>query len=168
MSGRPDGSSARPARAVDRRPSPLTAEPRHPSDILAALPFRWPVLGPISSAFGAPRPPSRLHAGIDISARRGALVRAPADGTVVFVGWRGGYGKTILIDHGHRVRTLYAHLSRTHVTPGQMIQEGARLGLIGATGHASGPHLHYEILVDDRPVNPLRTLATTPPVRDGS
>jgi murein DD-endopeptidase MepM/ murein hydrolase activator NlpD len=170
MPTRMERSSELSSRNIGSGPSAVAVEPRSPSEILAILQFRWPVHGPISSAFGVPRPPSgtRFHAGIDIIARRGALVRAPADGAVVFVGWQSGYGKTVVVDHGHRVRTLYGHLSRADVRPGQVIHEGTTLGLIGATGHASGPHLHYEVLVNDRPVNPLRTFATTPNVRDRS
>ena len=124
-------------------------------ETLAALRFRWPVDGPISSDFGAPRPSrTGFHAGVDIGARRGTFVRAPAGGTVAFVGWRSGYGRTIVIDHGHQISTLYGHLAKPDVVRGQTVEEGAGIGLIGATGHASGPHLHYEVLVNGRPVNP--------------
>jgi murein DD-endopeptidase MepM/ murein hydrolase activator NlpD len=73
---------------------------------------------------------------------------------VAFVGWRSGYGRTIVIDHGHQISTLYGHLAKPDVVRGQTVEEGAGIGLIGATGHASGPHLHYEVLVNGRPVNP--------------
>ncbi len=127
---------------------------------VAALRFRWPVYGPISSDFGAPRPSrTGFHAGVDIGARRGTFVRAPASGTVAFVGWRSGYGRTIVIDHGHQISTLYGHLAKPDVVRGQTVEEGAGIGLIGATGHASGPHLHYEVLVNGRPVNPRLVFA---------
>ena len=129
-------------------------------ETLAALRFRWPVDGPISSDFGAPRPSrTGFHAGVDIGARRGTFVRAPAGGTVAFVGWRSGYGRTIVIDHGHQISTLYGHLAKPDVVRGQTVEEGAGIGLIGATGHASGPHLHYEVLVNGRPVNPRLVFA---------
>jgi murein DD-endopeptidase MepM/ murein hydrolase activator NlpD len=135
-------------------------------ETLAALRLRWPVYGPISSDFGAPRASwTGFHTGIDIGARRGSFVRAPAGGTVAFVGWRSGYGRTIVIDHGHQISTLYGHLAKhghltkPDVVQGQTVEEGAAIGLIGATGHASGPHLHYEVLVNGRPVNPRLTLA---------
>jgi murein DD-endopeptidase MepM/ murein hydrolase activator NlpD len=118
------------------------------------------VYGPISSDFGAPRTSrTGFHAGVDIGAGRGTFIRAPAGGTVAFVGWRNGYGRTIVIDHGHRISTLYGHLAKTDVVRGQTVEEGAGIGLIGATGHASGPHLHYEVLVNGRPVNPRLAFA---------
>ena len=129
-------------------------------ETLAALRFRWPVYGPISSDFGVPRPSrTGFHAGVDIGASRGTFVRAPAGGTVAFVGWRSGYGRTIVIDHGHQISTLYGHLAKPDVVRGQTVEEGAGIGLIGATGHASGPHLHYEVLVNGRPVNPRLVFA---------
>ena len=127
---------------------------------VAALRFRWPVYGPISSDFGAPRASrTGFHAGVDIGASLGTFVRAPAGGTVAFVGWRSGYGRTIVIDHGHQISTLYGHLAKPDVVRGQTVEEGAGIGLIGATGHASGPHLHYEVLVNGRPVNPRLVFA---------
>jgi Peptidase family M23 len=129
-------------------------------ETLAALRLRWPVYGPISSDFGAPRASrTGFHSGIDIGASRGTFVRAPAGGTVAFVGWRRGYGRTIVIDHGHQISTLYGHLAKPEVVRGQTVEKGAAIGLIGATGHASGPHLHYEVLVNGRPINPRLTFA---------
>lgn len=95
-----------------------------------------------------------MHTGVDIGAARGTPVRVPAAGTVSFVGWRGGYGRTIIIDHGHQVHTLYGHLSQLGVRRGQLVAQGTTIGSTGSTGRASGPHLHYEILVRGRPVNP--------------
>jgi murein DD-endopeptidase MepM/ murein hydrolase activator NlpD len=129
-------------------------------ETLAALRFRWPVYGPISSSFGAPRASETgFHAGVDIAASRGTSVRAPAGGTVAYAGWRSGYGRTIVIDHGHQISTLYGHLAKRDVVRGQTVEEGAEIGLIGATGHASGPHLHYEVLENGRPVNPRLVFA---------
>ena len=134
--------------------------PSDREETLAALRFRWPVYGPISSDFGAPRASrTGFHAGVDIGAGRGTFVRAPAGGTVAFVGWRSGYGRTIVIDHGHQISTLYGHLAKPDVVRGQTVEQGAGIGLIGATGHASGPHLHYEVLVNGRPVNPRLVFA---------
>jgi murein DD-endopeptidase MepM/ murein hydrolase activator NlpD len=149
------------AEAATHRPAPghLT-RPDGREETLAALRFRWPVYGPISSDFGAPRASrTGFHAGVDIGASRGTFVRAPAGGTVAFVGWRSGYGRTIVIDHGHQISTLYGHLAKPDVVRGQTVEEGAGIGLIGATGHASGPHLHYEVLVNGRPVNPRLVFA---------
>jgi hypothetical protein len=155
----PGGDSLAEAATHRAAPGHLT-RPDGRAETLAALRFRWPVYGPISSGFGAPRASrTGFHAGVDICARRGTFVRAPAGGTVAFVGWRRGYGRTIVIDHGHQISTLYGHLAKPDVVRGQTVEEGAGIGLIGATGHASGPHLHYEVLVNGRPVNPRLVFA---------
>jgi murein DD-endopeptidase MepM/ murein hydrolase activator NlpD len=157
----PDGDSIAEAATHRKTPGHLT-RPDGREETLTALRFRWPVYGPISSDFGAPRPSrTGFHAGVDIGASRGTFVRAPAGGTVAFVGWRSGYGRTIVIDHGHQISTVYGHLAKPDVIRGQTVEEGAGIGLIGATGHASGPHLHYEVLVNGRPVNP-RLVFTRP------
>lgn len=123
---------------------------------LTALPMRWPVRGAVNSEYG-----SRLsfgtrefHAGIDIAARQGTPVHAPAAGRVVSAGVYGDYGIAVVLDHGDGLRTLYGHLSKLSVASGQKVARGAQLGLTGNTGRSSGPHLHYEILVRNRPVNP--------------
>jgi murein DD-endopeptidase MepM/ murein hydrolase activator NlpD len=136
----------------------------------AGLWSRWPVRGPITSDFGRRHPGARarFHAGIDIGVSRGTPVRVPAKGTVVFAGWRNGYGRTIIVNHGDRVHTLYGHLSDLGVSRGQKVKQDAVLGLTGTTGHASGPHLHYEILVSGRPVDPGPYLAAAPGVRRAS
>ena len=155
----PGGDSLAEAATHRTAPGHLT-RPDGREETLAALRFRWPVYGPISSAFGAPRASrTGFHGGVDIGARRGTFVRAPVGGTVAFVGWRRGYGRTIVIDHGHQISTLYGHLAKPDVVRGQTVEEGAGIGLIGATGHASGPHLHYEVLVNGRPVNPRLVFA---------
>ena len=155
----PGGDSI--AEAATHRTAPgHLSRPDGRQETLAALRFRWPVYGPISSDFGAPRASrTGFHAGVDIGASRGTFVRAPAGGTVAFVGWRSGYGRTIVIDHGHQISTLYGHLAKPDVVRGQTVEEGAGIGLIGATGRASGPHLHYEVLVNGRPVNPRLAFA---------
>ena len=155
----PGGDGIAEAATHRTAPGQLT-RPDGREETLAALRFRWPVYGPISSDFGAPRVSrTGFHAGVDIGASRGTFVRAPAGGTVAFIGWRRGYGRTIVIDHGHQISTLYGHLAKPDVVRGQTVEEGAGIGLIGATGHASGPHLHYEVLVNGRPVNPRLVFA---------
>mgnify|MGYP003575267716 FL=1 len=147
------------ATAFPTPPGHLT-RPDGREETLAAVPFRWLVYGPISPEFGAPRASrTGFHAGVDIGASRGTFVRASAGGTVAFVGWRSGYGRTVVLDHGHQISTLYGHLAKSDVVRGQTVEEGAGIGLIGATGHASGPHLHYEVLVNGRPVNPRLVFA---------
>ena len=128
------------------------------SRALASLPSRWPVRGAVNSEFGGRRSPwtkgGEFHSGIDIGAERGTAVHAPAAGTVTFAGIHAEYGLTVIVDHSEDLRTIYGHLSKITVSLGQKLARGAELGLTGNTGRSSGPHLHYEILVKDRPVNP--------------
>jgi murein DD-endopeptidase MepM/ murein hydrolase activator NlpD len=125
---------------------------------LAMLPSRWPVRGAVNSEYGQRLSPwtqaTEFHGGIDIAADPGTSVRAPAPGTVVFAGRHGDYGLAVVVDHGQEIRSLYGHLSRIHVKTGQTIERGTELGLSGNTGRSSGPHLHYEVMVRGRPVNP--------------
>jgi murein DD-endopeptidase MepM/ murein hydrolase activator NlpD len=87
-----------------------------------------------------------------------------ADGTVEFAGWQGGYGNTVIVRHGGDKTTLYAHLSRIDVRRGERVQQGQRIGAVGATGTATGPHLHYEFRVGGRHVDPLRAARQAAPV----
>lgn len=125
---------------------------------LASLPSRWPVRGAVNSEFGnRPSPWTKgleFHSGMDISAERGTPVRAPSAGTVAFAGTHSEYGLTVMLDHGQELRTIYGHLSQIAVTLGQQVERGADIGVTGNTGRSSGPHLHYEILVNGRSVNP--------------
>ena len=125
---------------------------------LAALPSRWPVRGAVNSEFGMRQSPwtkaPEFHAGLDISANRGTAVHAPAAGTVVFAGTQPEYGNAVIVDHGQEIKSLYGHLSQTTVQPGQKVERGTLLAYTGNTGRSSGPHLHYEILVKGRAVNP--------------
>jgi murein DD-endopeptidase MepM/ murein hydrolase activator NlpD len=118
---------------------------------------RRPVRAPVGDRFG-PRD-NRFHTGIDFLASSGANVRAAASGRVVHAGWdSGGYGYLVTLRHGNGVRTMYAHLSAVLVHRGQRIAAGVRLGRVGATGHAFGPHLHFEVRVRGAAVDPLPTL----------
>jgi murein DD-endopeptidase MepM/ murein hydrolase activator NlpD len=126
--------------------------------MLATLPSRWPVRGPVNSEFGERLSPwtrtAEFHAGMDIRAERGTPVRAPAAGVVVIAGPHAEYGLTVILDHGEDIRTIYGHLSKVGVAVGQRVDRGVELGLTGNTGRSSGPHLHYEIVVRGQPVNP--------------
>jgi murein DD-endopeptidase MepM/ murein hydrolase activator NlpD len=129
-----------------------------------AVPTVWPVRGLITSAFGSRQSPwgegtIERHAGIDISARYGMPVTASADGKVVFSGRDAGYGGLVIIDHGGELDTFYAHLSAIYVREGQRVYRGQPLGAVGATGRATGAHLHYEVRVRGIPVDPKRYLA---------
>ena len=128
------------------------------SRVLASLPSRWPVRGPVNSDFGQRRSPwapnSEFHSGIDIGAPIGTPVRAPAPGVVAFAGPHAEFGITLIIDHGNDTRSLYGHLSKLHVALDQQVKRGETVALTGNTGRSSGPHLHYEIQVKSQPVNP--------------
>jgi murein DD-endopeptidase MepM/ murein hydrolase activator NlpD len=119
----------------------------------------WPARGPIVSGFGMRRHPilrvTRMHNGVDIAAPWGSQVLAVAPGTVLYTGWLGGFGKTVLVDHGAGVTTLYAHLSRILVRTGQGVGRGQLIGRIGSTGLSTGPHLHFEVRVNGRPIDPV-------------
>ena len=117
----------------------------------------WPLRGSLGDLFG-PRG-DRFHAGIDIAAPLGVPVWAARTGRVVFAGSRAGWGNEVTIAVGHGVRTLYAHLSQIDVHVGQRVATGAEIGLVGATGDATGPHLHFEVRVRGAAVDPLSALA---------
>lgn len=126
---------------------------------LTVLPLAAPLAQyNVASGFGHRRDPINkrraMHAGIDLRAPLRAPVMATAPGRVVFAGRKGGYGRMVEVDHGMGVRTRYAHLSRITVREGQRLPLGGRVGLLGSTGRSTGPHLHYEILVDGRARNP--------------
>ena len=116
--------------------------------------------GRITSLFGARANPvtgfSQHHAGIDIAASTGSPVSATGAGTVRFAGFSGNYGLLVVVDHGDGVESRYAHLSRLGVQQGQAIAKGHILGLVGSTGRSTGPHLHYELRANGRPLNPLQ------------
>jgi len=119
-----------------------------------------PLANPVvSSTFGYRVHPifgdRRLHTGLDFSASTGTPISASAPGEVVFAGWRGGYGNCTIIDHGGGVATLYAHQSVLRVTEGAVVSRGQVIGAVGATGYATGPHLHFEVRRDGTPVDPL-------------
>lgn len=113
----------------------------------------------LTSAFGVPRPAEgggvRAHAGVDLAAPSGSPVGAAYAGRVASAQWFGGYGLMVVLDHGDGLQTRYAHLSRISVVPGQRVGQGQLVGLVGSTGHSTGPHLHYELRQNGRPMDPL-------------
>ena len=128
---------------------------------LEATPTIMPTAGYISSRFAASRLHPILHEllpheGVDIAAAYGTRILAPAAGRVVQVGWDGGYGLLVVIDHGYGLETRYAHMSRTAAVVGEVVQRGDLLGWVGSTGLSTGPHLHYEVRVNGRAVDPLK------------
>lgn len=121
--------------------------------------FALPLRGPLTSRFGLRVHPlfgrRHFHTGVDIAASRGTPVRAADEGTVLFAGWYGGYGKLVVIDHGQGVSTLYGHLSEILVTAGQRVARNHLIGKVGSTGYSTGPHLHFEVRRNGKPIDPL-------------
>jgi murein DD-endopeptidase MepM/ murein hydrolase activator NlpD len=132
----------------------------HKRSMLAAKPTAWPVHGWISSGFGSRVNPLSgepgFHTGVDIANDIGTPVHATADGRVAFAGWEGGYGKLVVVEHGQGFSTYYGHLSEIKATVGQMVRRGTTVGLMGQTGDATGPHVHYEIRVYGAAVDPTK------------
>ncbi|AKG24481.1 murein hydrolase activator EnvC family protein [Calothrix sp. 336/3] len=118
----------------------------YPSDAPTSSPFGWrvhPILGY-----------RRMHTGMDFAASHGSTIRAAGSGTVIFAGWHGGYGKTVIISHGDNLSTLYGHSSEIYVSEGQSVQKGQPVAAVGSTGLSTGPHLHFEVRLHGTPVNP--------------
>lgn len=132
---------------------------------LADAPSMWPVEGRIGSSFGEREDPingeGAFHAGVDIEAPYGTPVRASADGDVTGASMGSGYGRTVELNHGHNLFTVYGHLSAVAVVPGQHVTRGQVIGYVGQSGRATGPHLHYEVRVHNVPVNPYKYLRVT-------
>lgn len=133
----------------------------------ASLPSMWAHLGKINNEFGFRRNPFggrsyEFHAGMDIDGERGDNVIAPGNGTIIKAGWTGGYGNLIEIDHGNGLTTRYGHLSKIEVSVGDPVTRGQLIGLLGSTGRSTGPHLHYELRINDKPINPRLLLPPEP------
>lgn len=128
----------------------------------SAYPSMWPTEGVFTSGFGYRRSPFgrvwKFHSGIDISAPRGTKIRAASSGVVARAEYSGGYGKVVEIDHGYGVSSLYAHNSQMFVKVGQVVQKGQVISTVGTTGQSTGPHLHFEVVVDGQKVNPMAYL----------
>ena len=142
--------------ADDGRAGPATLAALHRAPPAIPIPLLWPVHGTVTGAFG-PRD-DRFHAGIDIAAASGTPASAAASGRVSFAGRDDGYGLLVVVAHAGGVRTLYAHLSGTRVHVRQRVRAGERIGSVGATGDATGPHLHFEVRVRDAAVDPILAL----------
>lgn len=127
-----------------------------------ATPSAWPVSGWLSSGYGMRKDPYTgvpdWHPAIDIAAERGKPIRATADGTVESVGYLGNYGNQVLISHGYTIATRYGHMSAFNVRQGQKVRRHDIIGYVGATGRATSPHLHYEVIVNGKALNPLSLL----------
>lgn len=149
------------------------AEAEQQLDVLGALiesrqmaadarPTRAPAPGYISSGFGVRADPftgaRAHHLGVDFDANHGDPVKAAADGIVSFAGWKNGYGNTVVVDHGDGYQTLYGHNQRNLVREGDVVRAGQQLAKVGSTGRSTGAHLHFEVHVNGRPVNPMAYL----------
>ena len=117
-----------------------------------------PIRGGVTSGFGWRRHPifggNRFHNGLDISAPYRSPIVAANNGKVIFAGWYGGYGKVVILDHGKSRTTLYAHMSSTRACVGQVVSKGQVIGFVGSSGYSTGPHLHFEVRIKGKPVNP--------------
>jgi murein DD-endopeptidase MepM/ murein hydrolase activator NlpD len=143
------------ARNVDRR-----------NALANATPSMWPAYGWLSSGMGPRRDPVTggrdYHSGLDIAGERGQPVYATAAGTVRHIGHQGAYGNLIVLDHGFGLESRYGHLLKYEVKPGAKVQRGDIIGQVGATGRATGYHLHYEVVANGRLINPLQLLTQKP------
>jgi len=128
-------------------------------DIYISTPKGFPVNGSVSSFFGKRESPTNgmkeFHSGLDISTTPGNPVRATADGIVSFSGWNGGSGNLVVLEHGHGFSTFYAHNKMNTVKVGQKVRRGDIISYAGSTGNSTGPHVHYEIWKEGKPVNPV-------------
>ena len=127
------------------------------------IPSLWPVMGALEGGMGGRHNPFtgrgwEYHEGQDIDATYGTPVEAAASGRVIIAGRQRGYGNVVYIDHGAGLSTRYGHLSQINVTVGQTVTRGETIGLVGSTGRSTGPHLHYEVRINNQPVDPKRYL----------
>ncbi|HEV7180248.1 MAG TPA: M23 family metallopeptidase, partial [Candidatus Baltobacteraceae bacterium] len=145
--------AARRAAGISGKPLPSEGGPGS---------FSWPVSGTITSPYGWRSNPfggsPDFHPGLDIAAPAGTTVTAAASGTVILAQWYGGYGNFVMIDHGGNISSGYGHLSAIYVSVGQKVQRGQAIGAVGSTGHSTGPHVHFEIRVNGKPVDPTPRL----------
>ncbi|MEA3222892.1 MAG: M23 family metallopeptidase [Thermodesulfobacteriota bacterium] len=138
----------------------LLAQLERQRSLMAHTPSVWPARGWLTSPFGWRRSPftgeREFHKGVDIAARKGTPVYAPADGMVTSYGTNGGFGNFLVINHGYGIVTRYGHLKKSYVKPGKQVHRGDIVACIGSTGRSTGPHVHYEVLINGVHVNPKR------------
>jgi murein DD-endopeptidase MepM/ murein hydrolase activator NlpD len=133
------------------------------ASLRAITPTIWPVKGNLTSHFGSRTDPfngdaTEMHLGVDIAALFGTQVHAPADGKIIYAQRKSAYGNLIIIDHGNGLTTRLGHLSRFNVKAGQKVRKNEIVGYVGTSGRSTAPHLHYEVRLNDRPVNPRNYL----------
>lgn len=162
--------------AVEYRAAQLEQEMHVYESVLrerSRIPSIWPVEGEVTDFYGVRRNPfggasSEFHSGQDISAPTGTPVVAAGSGEVTFAGTQSGYGQIVIIAHGNGLSSRYGHLSRIEVVAGQAIARGEQLGRVGSTGRSTGPHLHYEVRINETAVSPWRYLPERPNVEPAS
>ncbi len=135
----------------------LSQDKQHMEDhiyLMEHTPSMWPTWGMITSLFGERRG-SHIHQGLDIANRTGTPVNTTASGVVLFAGWHGGFGNKVIVYHGSDYTTVYAHLSKMYVSVGDEVKQGDVIGAVGSTGYSTGPHLHYEVIVNGVNKNPM-------------
>ncbi|MDP2600435.1 MAG: M23 family metallopeptidase [Deltaproteobacteria bacterium] len=141
------------APATDLEPKEIS-----PNVIANPVPIGWPVKGRISSDYGMRRHPiwrrKIFHDGLDIKAPYASVVRVTAAGKIEKAGFRGGYGRCVIVDHGFGWKSVYAHLKSVAVKAGERVLKGQKIGMVGSSGRATGPHLHYEVLYKSIAFNP--------------
>jgi murein DD-endopeptidase MepM/ murein hydrolase activator NlpD len=131
-------------------------------DLYLSTPRGWPVTGHITSTYGNREHPKsgedEFHSGVDLASGPGEPIRATADGIVSFAGWSGGNGNLVVIEHGFKFSTFYAHNKMVNVKVGQKVKRGDIVGYVGSTGNSTGPHVHYEVWQAGKPLNPQKFL----------
>jgi murein DD-endopeptidase MepM/ murein hydrolase activator NlpD len=158
--------SAQALAALESKTARLERDLRNYEDFLrwsGNTPAMWPVVGKLESGVGGRRNPFggrrfEYHEGQDIDASYGTPVQVTAAGKVTIAGWQRGYGNVVYVDHGNGLSTRYGHLSKIEVRVGDAVMRGQKIGLVGSTGRSTGPHLHYEVRINNQPVNPKRYL----------
>jgi murein DD-endopeptidase MepM/ murein hydrolase activator NlpD len=163
--GGPEDFSFRLTNLDTKEENEIEAQIRQIESISAPenMPTMWAKTGKINNEFSFRRNPFggrsyEFHTGLDIDGEKGDIVLASGNGTVKKAGWTGGYGNLLEIDHGNGLTTRYGHLSRIDVKAGDVISRGQEVGLVGSTGRSTGPHLHFEVRVGEKSVNPRRFL----------
>ena len=139
-------------------------EPAEPTGNGSPAPMRWPVAGEVTSAFGERKNPmgpgDDFHPGLDIAADEGTPIAAAAPGRVIAAGPDGGYGNLVVVDDGNGVTTRYGHCSQIFARVGESVTAGQTIAAVGSTGHSTGPHVHFEVRINDRPVDPTQFLSS--------
>ena len=147
---------------------PPPASPEQARKLLLAVPSHAPAVGHLTSVFGTRQSPFngrlRPHHGIDIAAPHGSPIYAVADGVVVFAGWKGPLGRVVIVHHGFRITTKYAHAASVHVKRGRRVRRGEILGRVGNSGRSTGTHLHLEVRVSGRPIDPQKLMFELPSI----